>query len=188
MEWVRVPSQLLQLAKNQLSRQGPGVIHTSPVLERFEDIVGQTVKGEQCALRYRQISLRDDMMDPFECVFSWFDRASHYILLRELWFAPEYLPEVDQQHIVVNQSHVDNAEGSIFIEFSGAKNCWLEVYPESQWRRVYFDGRTDGSEGFFLPGAYHTYQKGVIHRVVAQSPQDFSRHSLVIQLRKQVKK
>lgn len=189
MEWIQIPSQLLQWIYFSLSQVGEGKVCIPESLEDVGSVTSSKVDGALCAMEFRQVSLYEDAMYPFESIFPSLDVQKHLILLRELWFRPEFLPQgFDDGCVVVHQSHCDNSISTLFLELDTDQSCQLEVRFGQSWRHVHFCEGQGALRGLMLPGIQHPLLDGVVHRVIAQNSKDFHRHSLVIQLRQQVKK
>lgn len=189
MKWIHIPTQLMQWVQFHLAQIGEGKVCIPDTLEDMSSKVATTVDGMQCAMRFRQISLYRDAMYPFESIFLDLNEEVHYVLVRELWFCPEFLPaDVEGECIVVHQSHCDNSIETVFLELEDAYSCCLEILLGHSWRKIAFTGRGNSLEGLVLPGDQNLIQDGVVHRVVVHNLKRFYRHSLVIQLRTKVKK
>jgi hypothetical protein len=182
MEWIEILSATLQASLHALSLYGnEGEVLIPETLEK-EDVVeiGES-NGQMSALWYRQAYLKEEL---FTQLFPGCTNAEYCVLVRELWFRPEYLPDTvkSEELAVVLQSHSDKAVSAITFELQ-ARNCGLEVYRDGSWELVSFNSQ---DKGIVLPGLQS--EESLPHRVVAYDVNDFIRHSLVIQLRQQVKK
>lgn len=182
MEWIDILPATCQACLHILSLCGnEGEVLIPEMLEN-EDVVeiGES-NGQMSALWYRQVYLKEEF---FTQLFPRYTNGEYCVLVREFWFRPEYLPDYvnSEKSAVVLQSHSDKAVRAITIELA-SRNCGLEVYCNGSWVAVSF---LSPNQGVVLPGLQS--DAALPHRVVAYDVNDFIRHSLVIQLRKKVKK